>query len=84
MEEIRSSVQRVIIGDFASSILLFDEMFDGWDGTDSTQVSSTLKTLLHVSNSVNGGDFVKIVWEPIHGQNNQSTRRLKNILKDVI
>jgi hypothetical protein len=81
---IRHVIQRVVIGDFSTTMLLFDKIFDNWDGNDSATVSSIIKSYLQLSDTLGGGKFLKIVLEPIENSHNVSTTRLKSMLREVI
>lgn len=78
----KSSLQRIIVGDYATSICLYDQILESWSGGESHGACALVKSIIQFSSTVGGGDIKKVVMRPFQDKNQQSTRRIKSIFQD--
>lgn len=74
-------ILRIVVGDYSSSICLFDQIFDDWNGPTTLAISSLIKSLFQFSATINGGEINKIVLET--STKSDAKRRMKSIMRDV-
>eukprot|EP01080_Neovahlkampfia_damariscottae_P007985 gene7985-12450_t len=79
----KDSVLRIIIGDYATSVCLFDIAFDDWNGPITTTASALVKSLYQFSQSLKGGDINKILLSGTDSfSQDKKPRRMKSIFQE--
>lgn len=74
-------ILRIVVGDYSSSICLYDQLFDDWNGPTTLVISSLIKSLFQFSATIGGGEINKIIFES--STKSDIKRRMKSIMRDV-